>query len=293
MAKQQRTYILPRSALTWTPGISVVQPRPFPRGKKDREKYVAREFAKAAAGIGVRLTDIRSSPDDSHGGPDVLAKLVDQEIGIQLTELKVAHGPNSRRVANRIVEKLIDEILREIDPPSVRLRIRIESPMDHQNQVVKLSKKSEIRQLAKVIVEAIRSEEFSRRSLSAPRDSKDLTITPPAALQDKISSFTITPLPDDCDTGAPGRDNICVDFPFLGVSFSDSCLEKLVEKAVQDKGGSSADILLVWCKDPAFWGEGKKTTQMLKEHLDRLKPPGVYLLTFDNPDCVPSLFTVR
>lgn len=101
----------------------------LPTDKRDRERFIVEEFAKTQKIGGFTLTDIETSEDDSHGRPDVRAKLNGVDIGLQLTELKIEHSPRSAYIAHEITVKLIDCVLREIKPPSP-IFVDIQSPKD-------------------------------------------------------------------------------------------------------------------------------------------------------------------
>jgi hypothetical protein len=131
----------------------------LPKKKQEKEVFVVEQFARIQTVAGAPLIDIRSNPDDSEGKADVLAMAERNEIGIQLTELKIAHRPASTDRASRMTETLLDTILARVKP-DCRIMVDIRSTLDYTNQSVKLAGKR-LKMLGKVIADGIQNSTFS------------------------------------------------------------------------------------------------------------------------------------
>ena len=131
----------------------------LPKDKRDVEKFEVDEFSKIQKINGCTLIDIQINPDDSHGKADITAKHNGVDIGLQLTELKIGHRPESSSRSKKIIERLVNLILEEIEP-AFPLFIDIYSTKDYQNESIKLKPKG-IQELANAIITGIKNRGFS------------------------------------------------------------------------------------------------------------------------------------
>lgn len=248
----------------------------LPKKKQEKEVFVAEQFARIQTVAGVPLIDIRSNPDDSEGKADVLAMAEGNEIGIQLTELKIAHRPASADRAMRITDKLLDTILVRIKP-DCRIMVDIRSTMDYTNQSVKLAGKR-LKMLGKVIADGIQNSTFSPSIADYFDKSKSgLKSNPldiPETLKDTITCIELRKIPEDHNTMCYGKENLFINFNFDMVVSSDELDETLVSQIITKKANSKADVLLIWACDMDFWGQ--------KEHIHRLFCEQVEATLFGN-----------
>jgi len=248
----------------------------LPKKKQEKEVFVAEQFARIQTVAGIPLIDIRSNPDDSEGKADVLAMAERNEIGIQLTELKIAHRPASADRARRITDKLLDTILARIKP-DCHIMVDIQSTLDYTNQSVKLVGKR-LKMLGKVIADGIQNSIFSPSLTDYFDKSKSgLKSNPldiPETLKDTITCIELRKIPEGHNTMCYGRENLFINFNFDMVVSSDELDETLVSQIITKKANSKADVLLIWACDMDFWGQ--------KEHIHRLFCEQVEATLFDN-----------
>lgn len=258
----------------------------LPQEKTTRECFIAQEFAKIQKIGGYILTDIESNPDDSEGKADVIARLNDVEVGIQLTELKIAHRPQSSDRARKIVDNLLELILAQIRP-LYPVFVDIHSSSDYLNASIRLIGKKTV-DLAEIIAEAIANEQFSPsiyEYFEKPRSglrSNPLDIPP--QLKSIISYIEISRIPEGHTTMCQGRDNVHINFNFDIVVTSVETYENLVRAIYQKKRNAKASILLVWSCDRDFWGEEGRIGQIFREQLGNSPFDYVYLFFFMNAE---------
>ena len=271
----------------------------LPKDKRDVEKFVVEDFSKIQKINGYTLTNIQINPDDSHGKADITAKLNGIDIGLQLTELKIGHRPESSSRSEKIIERLVNLILEEIEP-AFPLFVDIYSTKDYQNESIKLKPKG-IQELANAIITGIKNREFSPsiRELFKPDKTnfklKFLKI--PRNLQKIISKITIQKIPDGYSTLSPGKNNIFINFHFDQVVTSDIVLEELVEEIYEKKNKGTAEILLIWSYDEDFWGQEERIKQFLLEKSRNSTFKYIYVFFFINAEgpfeANKKIFTIK
>ena len=258
----------------------------LPQEKSAKECFIAREFAKVQRIGGYSLADIESSPDDSEGKADVIAKLNGAEVGIQLTELKIAHRPQSSDRASKIIDKLLELILTKVNPP-YPVFVDVRSPLDYQNASIKLTGKK-IGKLATIIADAIVSEQFSPSIDEYFGESRvGLQLNPleiPPQIEPTISRIEISKIPEGHTTLCQGKDNVHINFNFDVVVTSAETYESLARTIYQKKHNAHAPILLVWSYDQDFWGEEEGIAQMFRERSDNSPFDYIYLFFFINAE---------
>lgn len=256
----------------------------LPNDKREGEKFVVEEFSKSQKINGYTLTDIKINPDDSHGKPDITAKLNGINIGLQLTELKIGHRPASSSQSERIVSKLIDLILDEVEPVSP-LFVDISSTKDYQNERIALKDK-QIQDLANTIITGIKNREFSpsiAEFFQPDRTNLKLKyLKIPHILQKTISEITIEKIPDVYSTHCRGKNNIFINFNFDIVVTSDIILEELVTKIYEKKNRSTAEILLIWSYDEDFLGQEEIIKQLFLQKSKNSPFKYIYIFFFIN-----------
>lgn len=262
----------------------VFMPRVLPEEKIAKEEFIVREFAKSQNVGGHTLTDIKPNPDDSDGKSDVLAKHKGIEIGIQLTELKISHRPQSADIARGIVNKLLEEILSKVKPP-YPVFVDIHSSQDYQNASIKLRGKSTTA-LAELIIESITNEQYSP-AISDYFDQPGTALQPkllsiPDSLKHVITRIEVSKIPEKHTTMCQGKDNLYINFNFDIVVSSNETFEYLIEEIFRKKSFSKSSILLVWSCDQDFWGEEEKVAKMLKDRAGKSSFEFVYYFSFIN-----------
>jgi len=256
----------------------VKKPSPFPQDKRQLERFVVQHFAEFLSKEGSDLQNIRSAPDDSFGKPDVLADVGSRTIGIQLTELKIEHRPSSRNVARQKEDELCEMILGLLEPHSPLL-VNVFTTC-RLNRIPKLTAR-DMEAIAQTTAEAIKQIEFGEPTEN-PKWPMYHRVPVPNGLHGKISHIFVQAIPSGWRTGAPGRDGLYVKFDFDQVMISDSVLQKMISKLVTQKSRSVADVLLVWCYDQDFWGQGNKIASLLVKEGASQSFPESYLLIFES-----------
>lgn len=250
----------------------------LPKEKQAKEVFIVEQFARIQTVAGAPLIDIQSNPDDSEGKADVLAMAERNEIGIQLTELKIAHRPASADRARRMTETLLDTILARVKP-DCRIMVDIRSPLDYTNQNVKLAGKP-LEMLGKVIAEGIQNSTFSPSPVDYFDKSKSgLKPNPldiPETLKDTITRIELRKISERHNIMCYGRENLFINFNFDIVVSSNELDETLVSQIIAKEANSKADTLLVWSSDRDFWGQEQG------EHIHRLFCEQVEATSFDN-----------
>lgn len=254
----------------------------LPKKKQEKEVFVTEQFAHIQTVAGVQLIDIRSNPDDSEGKADVLAMPEGNEIGIQLTELKIAHRPASADRAMRITDNLLGTILVRIKP-DCRIMVDIRSTMDYTNQSVKLVGKP-LKMLGKVIADGIQNSTFSP-SIADYFDKSKSGLKPnpldiPGTLKDTITCIELSKIPDGHNTMCYGRENLFINFNFDMVVSSDELVETLIKQIITKKANSKADALLIWACDRDFWGQEKHIHKLFCEQVEATLFDNVYIFFF-------------
>jgi len=248
----------------------------LPKDKQAKEVFIVEQFARIQMVAGATLIDIRSNPDDSEGKADVLAIAERNEIGIQLTELKIAHGVASADRARKITKKLLDKIL-ELVKPSSRIFVNVCSPLDYKNESLKLIGKP-LDSLAEVIAGGIKNSVFSPSTADYFDKSKSgLKPNPlsiPEKLKETVTRVELCKVPEGHNIICHGRENVFVNFNFDIVVSSNELDKTLVSRIIAKKANSKADTLLVWSSDRDFWGQ--------EEHIHRLFCKQVAATSFDN-----------
>jgi len=269
----------------------VLVPSPFPSEKKQLEQYVVRAFARLPETAAMALCHIRSSDDDGSGKPDVFAERGGQTVGFQVTELKIEHRPRSAHAANTMAHRLADAVLRQ-GKPARPVVVTIHSSQDHRNKLLKLTNR-DIVCLADAIIKGCWSKEFIGIDLKGPPPSRYLSVAVPEVLQNKISHVTITPIPGPSWTGASGREGVFINLGFEGVAVSLSQLKTLVQRLGCKKKDSTAEILLIWCRDQDFWGLEDDVADLLRNEFGDSAPDRVYFLAFRYATEEKSLFQIK
>jgi len=250
----------------------------LPKEKQKKEVFIVEQFARIQTVAGATLTDIRPNADDSEGKADVLAVAERNEIGIQLTELKIPHRPASADRARKMTETLLDIILARVKPDCY-IMVDIQSPLDYTNQNVKLTGKR-LEMLGKVIVESIQNSTFSPSPADYFDKSKfDLKRNPlsiPEKLKETVTCVELCKVPEGHNIICHGRENVFINFNFDLVVSSNEFDETLVSQIIAKKANSKADTLLVWSSDQDFWGQEEK------EHIHRFFCEQVGATLFDN-----------
>lgn len=260
----------------WGTARLVRKPSSFPTSKRDIELHVAEHFSRQLLAQGVTLSSLRTEADDSEGKPDVTGEIGGCAVGIQLTEFRLSHRPNSDQVAQRQAFRVIDSVLAYGNPPSP-LIVSMLSPNDSQNRIVKLDKRQ-----VQAIAEAIACEmakgpshEPVLGSMRAP-----IRVHVPECAAGCISHIDIWWLAPGERAYSPTRGNLSVAFNFSSVTCSEPILQCLAQDIAAKKRGSCADILLVWYRDKDFWGEGETIAKLLREALGDAPLRAAFLMAF-------------
>jgi len=219
----------------------------LPNNKQAKEVFIAEHFSQIQTVSGVKLTDIRSNTDDSEGQADVLATMDGNEIGIQLTELKIAHRDASEDRSRKMTETLLNTVLSNIKSDH-RIMVNIRSPLDYTNQSVKIVGKR-LEALGRIIIEGIRNSHFSPSPVDYFKKNKSNLIPNPLdipeKLKDVINLIEIFKIPDEHNTMCLGRENIFINFNFDIVVSSDEFDEQLVLRILAKKANSVTDTLII------------------------------------------------
>lgn len=271
----------------------------LPVNKQAKEVFIVEQFSRIQTISGARLTNIRPNVDDSVGKADVLAITNGNEIGIQLTELKIAHRAASDDRAKRMIESLLSTILAGIKPDH-RIMVDIKSPLDYTNQSIKLVGKR-LETLGKIIAEGIRNSSFSPSPADYfKKDKSGLKPNPldiPEKLKDTIGRIEIFKISDGHNIMCPGRENVFINFNFDIVVSSDELDEQLVLRILTKKANSLADTLLIWVCDQDFWGQEKRIWQLFLKHSKETAFDNSYLFFFINAekmfDANMKIFTIK
>lgn len=242
-------------------------PSVLPEEKSARECFIVQKFAEIQTVSGHVLTDIRSSPDDSHGKADVLAKCNGVEVGIQLTELKISHRPESSARAWTIVDGLLGLILAEVTPP-YPVFVDVWSSQDYENACIKLVGR-DLKRFAKLISRAIANEQFSP-SIKDYFGQPKVLVRPrpldiPDSLKSVITRIEVSKVPEGYATMCQGRDNVHINFHFDIVVRSEETFKDLAQEVFRKKSHSSVPLLLVWSRDQDFWGEEESVARALAD----------------------------
>lgn len=254
----------------------------LPKEKQAKEVFIVEQFARIQTVAGSPLIDIRSNPDDSDGKADVLAMAERNEIGIQLTELKIAHRPASTDRTSRMTETLLDTILARVKP-DCRIMVDIRSTLDYTNQSVKLAGKR-LKMLGKVIADGIQNSTFSP-SIADYFDKSKSGLKPnpldiPETLKDTITCIELRKIPEGHNTMCYGRENLFINFNFDMVVSSDELDETLVSQIITKKANSKANTLLVWSSDRDFWGQEEHIHKFFCEQVEATSFDNVYIFFF-------------
>lgn len=264
------------------------RPSPFPKKKRELEVYIANEFTKFLAQHGISCANIKPSPDDSHGRPDVLATIDGAPIGIQVTEFRIAHRPNAELVARRLAEKLIGSILQRVEPPFPVL-VNIYTGSDSQNAVPRMTTRA-----LTILADAI-SQGIAHGLTTVKGTSRtDFWRVPlPKVLAGNVSSVSIDRLPTGHLAYGPTRGNLSLTFHFHSVAFSESRMLQMAREIAAKKARSTADVLIVWYRDSDFWGKGEKMAAALAKAVAHVPSKASFLLAFDDFGETKTLYWLK
>lgn len=277
-----------RVSITLVPQVgsaSQIIQKPFlPEDKREKEKRIVEEFSVIQTINGKKLNDIEINTDDSSGQPDVNASLDGEKIGIQLTELKFGHRPESEDVSNRLTNKIIDKILETIKP-DVPIVANICTHYDHLNIVLHMRKKH-VNELSKIIIEGIRNKEYSTSFIEMQKSpasiSKTKLLPIPKSLKKVISGLFIQKIPEGDISYCPGREKLYVNFGFKQITYSKTILIKMVETIIEKKKESKADILMIWSGDIEFLSKEEIIVSIISDKIKNLSFPYIFYFSFLN-----------
>lgn len=270
----------------WGEGRLVWRPSRFSGDKPELERYIVDEFRKLVAPQSISIDNIRSSPDDSHGGPDVLATLGDAEIGIQVTELKFEHRPKAARVARQLAVKLLAQVLKRVRP-SRPVMVSIHSTGDSENKILRLNQR-EMKNLAETISNAIAHDLPENPQSLSPMNM--IYVSPPTSLANRVSYISLHVLLPGHTAYCPTKDMLSVTFRFHSVRSSKSTILRVVRDLAARKAHTRCDLLLVWYQDRDFWGNGDMIAQALIECLEHVPAKASFLLGFEDFEEVKKLY---
>jgi len=271
----------------------------LPDEKQAKEVFIVEQFACIQTVAGATLIDIRPNADDSEGRADVLAIANGNEIGIQVTELKISHRPASADRAWKITETLLDTILARVRP-ECRIMVDIQSPQDYTNKNVKLVGKR-LKMLGKIIVEGIQNSTFSPSQADyfdkTKSGLKPNPLNIPETLKDTITRIELCKIPKRHNIMCHGRENVFINFNFDIVVSSDELDKKLVLRLLEKKANSVADTLLIWACDQDFWFQEEGIFQLFSAHAKETVFNNIYLFFFINAEKLfepnKRVFTVK
>lgn len=276
-----KKFSLKSSSATGTARPAYVN-RVLPKEKRAKEVFIVEQFASIQSVVGCTLTDIRTNADDSEGKADVLARVNGNEIGIQVTELKIAHRAASADRAWKMTETLLDIILARVKPDN-RIFVDIWSRLDYSNKNLKLvGKRLEL--LGKAIAKGIRDSIFSP-SPSYYFDKSKFGLKPnplaiPAILQGAVRRVELHKIPEGHNTICHGRKNVFINFNFDTVVNSDELEEALISRLIARKADSKAGTLLIWACDQDFWGEEERIHKLFLAESQETCFDNIYLFFF-------------
>lgn len=254
--------------------------RILPINKEEKEEFIATEFAKMQKIGDPVIENIKRNFDDSNKKADILGRINNRDIGIQLTELKIEHRPHSAMKSIKLTNSLIELILKSLTP-SFPIFVNICSTMDYQNKILKLNKK-EINLLAETILKGIKEEKFSPpideifKNKGAKLNYLDIL----EGLKKNISSIEINKINSNQEIYSQGKNNLHINFNFDSTISSDEIIFNLVEKIYEKKEGGDSEILLVWCSDMDFWFREEEIIRFLKEKFKKSGFESIYFFQF-------------
>jgi hypothetical protein len=205
----------------------------LPSEKRKREEFIANEFAKINLPNDIKISDIRVNIDDP---PDILCFLNGKEMGIELTEFKVQHSPESIRYSSRLIDKIVREVLKKIPPEEVFI-FQISTFKKNDNEIPKL-KKRDINSIVDLLIHLIRSGKVNYIFREIPKSLNKL-------IKDV---FVFRPTNAD-KSHTTSRENIDVKFDFINIVLNNTVLNNLISKIYREKFHMHAEMLLIWCSD--------------------------------------------
>jgi hypothetical protein len=201
----------------------------LPAGKEAKETFWVRAVVSNLPEFADLSPQIRNSPSDANGGPDVLISLPDSEIGVQVTELTCQRS----RMRQAQMPEYVAKVLQAFEARGVNSRRKLTvlcTVQDFGERTYTLPRADHVA----AVVE---------RFLSSTQDCPGLV-----AIEGAQLLFTWV---DDGHFYVPSVGNIGFDTNVSELSRSPSAYRVLVDDIVTKKGSALAPWLVIWSL--SFW----------------------------------------
>jgi hypothetical protein len=207
--------------------------------KKAEEYFVCSLYAQMLFYNKFPIIGVEVCEDDSDKGADVIIKILNCESKkIQVTRFTLTEYLKRRKIAEKKVDKLIDEILKLIN---VEFPINIAIDM-LSNSFSPLNNQKTVKLLSKLIADSILNKKAellsSNNFINCQVVDKRLKMFTP--------QITLQSIPKDFNSNFFGRDNIFIDLDFDNISFSKEDIENECLNIYDKKNGGKAEVLLIW-----------------------------------------------
>lgn len=203
-------------------------PSAVPYDKRDKEMFWVKSLVSQLAEYQGHSINIETNPDDSSGGHDVILKIDENTIGIQVTELT----SELKRRREHIRQKYLTELFNLIGEKSISAIKKIIISVlfaDIDSDELSIAKPS---QLAEIII----------ANLKNGPDFK--------ASQFEYGTVLIQPITDETFY-VPSRGNIGIDINIDQLSISFDSYRRAIDYLAKKKQNSKSPWLLIWSLD--FW----------------------------------------
>lgn len=226
---------------------------------------------------------MRISPDDSEMGPDVVCKMNEQQIGIQITRFTISGAKVTKRVAQQNSIKILKNIFPRIKP-SERTIVSFNSIFDRSNEIVKLKKKKLNKLCDFIVKEVSKHKNIYKGRKELEYFLYPFTIEVPDFLKPEITSILIQYPPADQEIYVPGRGNIYINFNFDTRSVSDLTIQEVSELIYKKKNNGKSEILLIWGDTTELFNQDEKIISSLKGVFKETSFMNVFYISLRNMD---------
>jgi len=243
--------------------------------KKTEEFFITSLFGQMLLYNHIPVIGIEVCEDDSDKGADTIIKILNTDSKeIQVTRFTLTEYLKRRKVAEKQVDKLIDEVLRlTLIPFPVNVTVNLYQPGNNPFNTKKLNEL-----LAKEIAAAINagqkeiklSDKFFNHAVA---NEKLKPITPMITLQS---------IPQGFYSAFHGRDNIHIDLDFDNVGFNKKDIEEECLNIFNKKDGGKAKTLLIWADTFEILYDASPIIEELKRQFQHTTFDEIFFFSFYN-----------
>lgn len=206
--------------------------------KKDEEYFVTSLYAGGLCRSKVKVIDWEVCGDDSNKGPDTILRYDGGEVSIQITRFTLTKFIQRRKVAEKRVHGLIDEIFRVVRP-RFPVNITVTTPDMSRLPIYKpMLDKALASEIASVLKLNLPKMEYSRdpvQHVFASADARKIAIT-----------MMIERIPNGAYSNFFGKQNLFINYDFDNVGYTKEDLEYEANEIFAKKNNGKADVLIIW-----------------------------------------------